>query len=66
MRCPLKDNDILFRDNPGRELKQNLEFPLFIALNEVGIVECQPLVPTLKIMADFVNQIVFDLASLLR
>src|SRR5208283_262997 len=57
MRCPLKDKDILFRDEAGRELKENLQFPFFIALNEVGIFNCQPLIPTLKNMADSIRNI---------
>jgi hypothetical protein len=58
MRCPLKDNDVIFRDDSGRELKQDLQFPFFIALDEVGIFSCKPLIPALKEMADSVRSIV--------
>ena len=65
MRFSLKDNDVLFRDDPGRELKKDLEFPFFIALDEIGVFESKPLVPTLKSIFDFVQNVVKDLAPLL-
>lgn len=64
-RCPLKDNDILFRDDPGREIKTNLQLPFFVALNQVGVFDCQPLIPALKNIAEVVNQAVNCLAPLL-
>ena len=62
--CPLKENDVLFRDDPGRELKQELQLPFFVALHEVGVFDCKPLLPTLKSMLDFVNCVIADLTSL--
>ncbi len=65
MRCPLKDNDILFRDDPGREVKKDLQLPFFVALDEPSIFHCQPLLPTLKTFAGSVRDVVTSLALLL-
>ncbi len=64
MRFSLKNNDALFRDEPSRELRRDLQFPFFIALNETGIFERQPLVPTLKNLADSVNHIIASFGPL--
>jgi hypothetical protein len=64
MRFSLKDNDILFRDDPGRELKQDLHFPFFVALDEFGVFERQPLIPTLQNLRDCVNGVVSGCAPL--
>lgn len=64
MRIPLKENDIIFRDDPGRELKKDVQFPFFVALDEPGVVERQPLLPTLHSMADFVSNTVARFAQL--
>ena len=61
---PLKDNEVLLVDIPGRAVQQDVYFPFFVALHELGIFDCKPLLPTLKSMLDFVNGIVVDLASL--
>ena len=64
MRMPLKDGDILFRDDPGREIKTNVQIPFFVALNEVGVLNCQPLVPALKNLVTAVDQAINNCASL--
>jgi hypothetical protein len=64
LKCVLKETDILFIDDPGREVQQNLESPFFISLNEVGVVEGKPLIPTIKNMMDAVNHIVNSFAPL--
>ena len=64
MRFSLKDDDVLFRDDPGRELKKDLNFPFFIALNEAGVFERIPLISALLRMRDSVNGVVADLDSL--
>lgn len=63
-RCPLQDNDILFRDDPGREIKQNLQLPFFVALNEVGVFNCQPLIPALKNMVGVADHVINSFAAL--
>jgi hypothetical protein len=63
-RCPLKDDDILFRDDPGREIKQNLQLPFFVALNEVGVFNCQPLIPALKNMVEVADHVINGFAPL--
>jgi hypothetical protein len=64
MRCPLKDKDILFRDDPDRELNQDLEFPSFVAINEPSVFNCQPIIPALRGFIDSVNNVGKDLAPL--
>jgi hypothetical protein len=64
MRFSLKDNDVLFRDDPGRELKQDVHFPFFVAFDELGIFERQPLLPALNRISDFVSKTVSGFASL--
>jgi hypothetical protein len=65
MRCPLKDNDVLSRVDPGRDLKKDLQFPFFAAFSETGVFEGEPLGPTLLSMADCVKNSVENLALLL-
>lgn len=55
---PLKTNKVIFRDEAGRELKQDFQFPVFVVLNEVGVIPCQPLLPFLKDMADAVKHLI--------
>jgi len=64
MRFSLKDNDVLFQDEPGRELKQNVQFPFFVALDEQGIFEREPLLPALNRISDFVGKTVSGFDSL--
>ena len=54
----LKNNDILFRDEPGRELKQDVKFPFFIALDETGVFERKSLLPALNRFSDCVSKTV--------
>jgi hypothetical protein len=63
-RFSLKENDILFRDEPGRELKQDVQFPFFVALDEAGIFEREPLLPCLTRIYEFVAKSVSGFDSL--
>ena len=64
MRFGLKDNDVLFRDEPGRELKQDVQFPFFVALDEPRVFERTPLLQVLNRMSDFVSKTVYGFAPL--
>ena len=58
IRFSLKDDDVLFRDEPGRELKQDVQFPFFVALDEQGVFEREPLLPCLNRISEFVGKTV--------
>ncbi len=64
IRFSLKENDVLFRDEPGRELKQDYQFPFFIAFDEAGIFEREPLLPAIKRISEFVSTTVAGFNSL--
>jgi hypothetical protein len=64
IRLSLKENDVLFRDDAGRELKKDYQFPFFVALDEPGVFERKPLLPALNGIADFVSRTVDSFDSL--
>lgn len=64
-RVPLKNGDIIFVDEPNAELHKNLKVSWFVFFNEPGIFECKPIIPSLKALRDFVDNIVNQLAALL-
>ena len=64
-RAPLKKGDIIFVDDPGREVQKDLQLPLFIFFDEPGIFERKPVIPSLKLLRDSVNNAVNSLALLL-
>jgi hypothetical protein len=61
---PLKAGDVLFT-SPSTEVDENIEFTVEIAVNELGICECEPLIETLHGMAQLVNNLISDFIPLL-
>jgi hypothetical protein len=53
--CGLKAGDILYTGAPGAKAHDKMQFRLTVSLNEPGIVECQPLLESLKQFADLVG-----------
>ncbi len=47
------------------ELKKDMKFTFEVAINEPGVVECQPLLPTLVGMADRVDNLILSFKPLL-
>lgn len=64
-RAPLEKGDIVFIDDPGRELQNDLKLPLFILFNEPGVFERKPIIPSLLALANYVKDVVENLALLL-
>jgi hypothetical protein len=62
---PLKVGSILFRDAPGAQVNDKMNFLIDIAFGEPGICEGDPMIETLKGMLDLIRNIVSDFAPLL-
>ncbi len=65
LKVPLKKGDIVLVDEPGAELHKNLDVSWLVFFNEPGVFERKPVVPSLKALRDFVNDVVNNLAGLL-
>ncbi len=62
---PLKVGSELFRDLPGAEVNDKMNFLIDVAFGEPGICEGEPMLETLKGMLDLVGHIVTDFTPLL-
>jgi hypothetical protein len=56
--CPLKAGDVLFADWPDNKPNKNIQFKIQIALNEIGVVEAEPLLAVLNSALKLVGSIV--------
>lgn len=64
-RCPLKASDILYVDPFHREADDNVRFAFEVAFYEPPIIECEPLLATLRNMADHISRLIMKFEPLL-
>jgi hypothetical protein len=62
---PLKQGDELFIDLPDAEVNPQMQFRFEVAFGEPQIIEGEPLIETLKQMADFVYNVVLTFKPML-
>jgi hypothetical protein len=63
---PLNIGDVLLWEPLFLQVDENIKFTYAISFNELGVIECEPVLPTLHNMAKLVRRIVEELGRFLR
>jgi len=64
-RCPLQVGDVLLREPLDPKVQEDRKFLLDVSFHEPGVIECEPVLPTLKNLANLVDGIVTAFEPLL-
>jgi hypothetical protein len=63
--CPLEVGDVLFEEPLDMEVHEDRNFLLEISFHEPGVIECEPVLKTLKNLSDLIDGIVTAFGPLL-